>query len=278
MRTIQLALITVIFGLVAGYVLRAAQIQEGFTPQGSPSSADPPLLGSTATNGAPTEDEDDPRDLPWFASWSRVDAVARDGQICAPTYVENGPDGTTIITTSPSCESGMPHTRAGDRIVIPSSVTLTDRADVLAHELIHIRQKRHPEAWLKFYRSAWAFTFAPIPPREMPAEIVSARRANPDTWDPRSGGPWACWRNRWWPVPVYKNPDAPQLRNCATVWWDSATGEVLTAPPAEWIQFFGRPSQDEHPHEIAAVKIVAEETATEAGRRLLGWFKAQPHS
>lgn len=276
MYIVQLALITVIFGLVAGYILRptnaGSETQEGFAPIGTASSADPPLLGSATSS----DDEDDPRDLPWIASWSRVDAAAREGQICAPTYVENGPDGTTIVTTSPSCEAGMPHTRAGDRIIIPASVALADRAEIIDHELIHIHQKRHPAAWLKFYRSGWAFTFSPIPPREMPAEVTESRRSNPDTWDPRSGGPWACWRNRWWPVPVYTDPVTPRLRECITVWWDSVTGEILTAPPAEWIQFFGRPSQDEHPHEIAAVKIVAEESATEAGRRLLGWFKAQP--
>jgi hypothetical protein len=285
MRTVQLVLVAVIFGLIAGHFLRQAQTEEGFEDkekglQGSPSSADPPLIGSTTTNGSPTEDDDDPRDLPWIASWSHADAAAREGHICAPTYVEIGPDGTTILTTSPSCEAGMPHTLAGDRIVIPSSVALADRSDILAHELIHIHQKRHPEAWLKFYRSSWAFTFAPIPPREMPATIVAARRSNPDTWEPRSGGPWACWRNRWWPVPIYKDLKTPHLRDCVTVWWDASTGEVLTAPPEDWVLFFGQPSQDEHPHEISAVKIVNEETSTEAGRRLLGWFRsqAQPHS
>jgi hypothetical protein len=47
------------------------------------------------------------------------------------------------------------------------------------------------------------------------------------------------------------------------------------APPEEWTLFFGRPSQDEHPHEISAVMLVAEDTATESGRRLLNWFRAQ---
>jgi hypothetical protein len=74
---------------------------------------------------------------------------------------------------------------------------------------------------------------------------------------------------------VYTDPKNPKLRDCVTVWWDQWRREVLTTPPSAWSQFFGRPAQDEHPHEIAAVMIVAEDTQTEAGRRLLNWWRTK---
>jgi hypothetical protein len=64
----------------------------------------------------------------------------------------------------------------------------------------------------------------------------------------------------------------PTLRESATVWWDSWTNSVLTAPPIAWTEFFGHPDQSEHPHEIAAVMIVNNDTQTEAGRRLNNWW------
>jgi hypothetical protein len=78
---------------------------------------------------------------------------------------------------------------------------------------------------------------------------------------------------RYWPVPVYQDPKVPALRNAVTVWWDDLQQTILTTPPAAWTSFFGNPSQDEHPHEIAAVKIVAADTSTEAGRRLMNWWR-----
>lgn len=287
---IQLILLAVTIGVVAGhFLLRPAtdSVESFRNPLAEPVPAPTGEEGTTIETdtdtladvsgldaGANDEDEDDPRDLPWIASWNAADRSARDGQNCRPKYFEVGPNGTTIVTVSKSCESGMPHTLAGDRIVIPDSVREPARTEVIAHELVHIHQRRYPSLWLKFYRGNWDFTFAPQPPREMPVSVITARRSNPDTWDPAGGGPWACWRGRWWPVPVYRDPVRPRLRETETVWWDQTTGDILREPPAPWAQFFGRPAQDEHPHEIAAVKIVAEESATEAGRRLQTWWRA----
>jgi hypothetical protein len=245
-------------GLLIAYLLQPSSTVEGFI--------------------APIEDppEDDPRDLPWIASWSPADRAARRGQNCAPTYTEAGPDGTTILTTAKSCEAGMPHTRPGDRIIIPDSVPLPDRATTIAHELIHIHQRRHPADWQRFYTRAWSFQLSVEPPPDMPASLRGARRSNPDTWYPEGGGPWACWMGRWWPVPVYKDPVAPQLRDATVVWWDAWRATTAKEPPTSWIQFFGAVAQPEHPHEIAACLIVAgeESRVTEAGRRLLDWWEA----
>jgi len=216
------------------------------------------------------ESDDDPRDLPWIASWSAADRFARQGHNCAVKYTKGGPDGTTLITTSKSCESGMPHTRAGNRIVIPDSIPEPLRAEIIAHELIHIYQRRYPAQWAKFYATNWSFILHTAPPASMPRSAVMARRSNPDTFEQ----PWACWMERYWPVPVYTNPQAPSLREAITVWWDDKDGELLKMPPTAWTTFFGDPSQNEHPHEIAAVMIVSGDTWTEAGRRLLNWWKS----
>lgn len=215
------------------------------------------------------ESDDDPRDLPWIASWSAADTFCRQGHNCAVKYIKEGRDGTNIITTSKSCEAGMPHTRAGDRIIVPDSIPEPFRAEIIAHELIHIYQRREPAPWADFYRRNWSFTLQKTPPPSIPPSIREARRGNPDTFEI----PWSCWLGRYWPVPVYTNPQTPDLRDAVTVWWDEREKKVLTEPPANWTAFFGRPSQNEHPHEMSAVMIVAADTSSEAGRRLMNWWR-----
>ena len=214
--------------------------------------------------------DDDPRDIPWIVSWSPVDKKAREGHNCTPTYTEAGPSKTTLITTSKSCEAGLPHTRAGDRIVIPDNIRNTDREEIIRHELIHVYQARNPALWRDFYSKQWAFELFEKPHNDMPAAIVQAKRGNPDTFRT----PWSCWKGRWWPAAIYTSIETPDLRNAITVWWDSWKNEISKKPPAEWIAFFGPQSQDEHPHELAAVIITAEDTGYEAGRRLLSWWES----
>jgi len=213
-------------------------------------------------------EEDDARDIPWIASWSRADRRARDGQNCDVKGIMDIGDGISLVTVSKSCEAGMPHTRAGDRIIMPDSISVADKGPIIEHERIHIYQRRKPEAWAKFYKLAWAFTLHKTPPTNMPTSVREERRSNPDTYEV----PWPCWKERYWPVPVYKDPENPQLRVATTVWWDEQDRELLSNPPPGWSVFFGKPSQDEHPHELAAVMIVAEDTATEAGRRIMDWW------
>ena len=255
------------------YILRIRQI-EYFT-QANNSHPLPDAQYSDRTNM--TGEDDDPRDLPWIASWSPADRQARRGQDCLKTYIENGPNATTILTTPKSCEDGMPHTRTGDRIIIPDSTLMVDRHRIIKHELIHISQRRHTKAWCKFYKEAWSFTLQANPPKDIPSSLKDARRSNPDTWCPKMGGPWSCWRERWWPVSIYDNMAQPTLKESHTVWWDSRTQQILTTPPDEWTAFFGHPTQDEHPHEISATLIVAECTSSEAGRRIMNWWNACPY-
>jgi hypothetical protein len=229
--------------------------------------------GPAADQAPPTVDEggeDDPRDLPWIASWTPADRAARRGQNCHPTYTENGPHGTTILAAAPSCEGGMAHTRPGDRIVIPVSVPLAHRDTTIRHELVHIHQRRNPDAWATFYRRNWSFTLNQAPPAGLPDTLRLGRRSNPDTWTT----PWPCWQGRYWPVPVYTSATRPRLRDAVTVWWDDWRQAILAEPPQGWTEFFGAPSQNEHPHEIAAVAIVDEDRDTEAGRRLAAWWES----
>ena len=250
----------------------SGQPQPRSTAGGLPST---PYLNLVPRKQEDVYQEDNPLDLPWIASWSVADRYARRGNNCAILYTEEGPDGTTIETVSKSCESNMPHTQAGDRIIIPDTLLPAFKAEVLSHELVHIYQRRYPDVWWAFYKNQWAFQRHEGPPSGMPSSVVLAKRANPDTWDPAMGGPWTSWQGRWWPVPVYTDPKMPTLRAAITVWWDNATQEVLTESPASWRAFFGSPSQDEHPHEIAAVMVTAKDTSTEAGRRLLMWWNSK---
>jgi len=252
---IQILLTIVMVGIVVGFFFR--QVTEHFISGPIPELPTPYL----------EDTEDDPRDIPWIASMTPADKEAREGQNCAVKYTEKGSDGITIITTSRSCEAGMPHTREG-RIYLPDSITEAFRAEILAHERIHILQRADPDKWANFYRRNWSFILYNEPPKNIPTKILDAKRGNPDTFKE----PWPCWMGRYWPVPIYNNMESPTLRDTSTVWWDDYKQAILTTPPASWTTFFGTPSQDEHPHEIAAVMIVAGDTATEAGRRLLNWW------
>jgi hypothetical protein len=153
--------------------------------------------------------------------------------------------------------------------MIPDSIPEPLKAEIIAHELVHIYQRRHFDAWRLFYQRNWSFIIHDKPAASMPASLIEARRSNPDTF----GVEWSCWMGRYWPVPIYTSPDQPSLRDAVTVWWDEWQHKILKTPPTQWTTFFGRPSQDEHPHEMAAVMIVAADTSSEAGRRLMNWWR-----
>jgi hypothetical protein len=289
---LQFILLLAIAGLVVAHLMKPTirttkgtkgtkGTNEGFYGSGGDTDTSYDSTYQAGGDFPANEPIDDPRDLPWIASWTPADKAARAGQNCNPSYTEIGPKGTMIITTSKSCEAGMPHTLVGDRIMIPDSVVLPALATTIDHELVHIHQRRSADAWATFYRRNWSFNLQSTPPAHMPAELVEARRSNPDTWVPSGGvgvgGPWSCWMNRYWPVPVYTDPKQPRLRDTITVWWDEWKREILKQAPEAWTQFFGSPTQNEHPHEIAAVMITdetGESGSTEAGRRLMAWWSS----
>lgn len=287
MKPIQAVLLMAVIGLVVLQVWglwTSASVSEPFEDLVGPPPFDTTPVDPTYRTVGPnaihpaadvSPPELDPRDIPWVESWSAADHAARDGNNCNVHGQELGPDGTFIHTVSKTCEAGMAHTRAGDRIVMPDSIPMAMWADTLRHEMFHIYQRRWPAEWREFYRRQWRFEFHEEPPADMPASVIGARRSNPDTWDPATGGPWACWKGRYWPVPVYRDPQRPQLRDARTVWWDATMRKVLLEPPADWVAFFGRPDQEEHPHEIAAVLLATGDNSSEAGRRILSWWQLQ---
>ena len=215
--------------------------------------------------------EDNPLDLPWIASWSAADRKARGGQNCIALSSIEWDEDTHLEIVSKSCEAGMPHTRAGDRIVIPDSIPVALHADIIDHEMVHIWQRRRPKEWADFYQRNWSFVFHKEPASTMPAWMRNAKRSNPDTF--QTG--WPCWKGRFWPVPVYTNMEDPNLRDAKTVWWDEWQHRTLTEAPAEWKLFFGQPDQNEHPHEIAAVMIATGSNGSDAGRRLMDWWRSE---
>ena len=255
---IRLLMLAVIAGLVIARIWPSPVETEGFAN----TIADTPVL---------EEEMDNALDLPWLASWSAMDSAARKGQTCTVLSREPGPANTTIEIVSASCEAGMAHTRAGDRIVIPESIPLAARPDTIRHELVHIFQRKKPDVWADFYRRSWSFELFNEPPTGIPKEYVAARRSNPDTWTK----PWSCWMGRHWPVQIYKGAQSPQLRESRLMWWDSWRSQMTDTSPEGWTSFFGTQSQEEHPNELSAVLLTADDTATEAGRRLQAWWQSE---
>ena len=154
---IQSVLVIAVIGLAIAHLYIFLSRVEGFAggPLEKPEPYNPATVAETDAHGLPVTpyinidvagqdiyEEDNPLDLPWIASWSVADQAARRGNNCAPIYTEEGPDGTTIEIVSKSCEGEMPHTKEGDRIVMPDTLSDALRAEVLAHELVHIYQRR----------------------------------------------------------------------------------------------------------------------------------------
>jgi hypothetical protein len=203
------------------------------------------LTTSVAVNVEPLE---------WVKS--ALDKSARIGNTCG--VVESFPDtevpGAVVEIVDSSCESGLPHTTGKDRIRIPKATWENNsaewRAGVLRHERIHLLQRRQEAQWREFYKKEWQYTTHSDPPPEIGGEHI---RANPDTYPER----WACWRNRYWFVPVYQSTDTPTLRNTTTRIWDSQQKVWLDQTPYEWrVQFCTEggqcPYQSEHPAEMSA--------------------------
>ncbi len=194
-----------------------------------------------------------PQSIPVSPIWIRtpLDAKARQGHSCRvlESFVDPEFPTSTIEIVESSCEEGLPHTSDANTIRIPESVWNQGgrRANVLRHERIHLLQKRNPDAWINFYKTAWQYTLHTKLPDGFPD--ADAVRGNPDT-DP----PFACWAGRYWFVPLYTNREAPRLGDAKVRVWDAQTKQWVD-PPTAWNTLFcqGRcPHQWEHPAEISA--------------------------
>ena len=194
-------------------------------------------------------------DTDWSDNWTQLDFKAREGDNCYPIkkeYKKFGAINSWLWTMPTSCENGLPHTRNKDIIAIPEGFLQSRLPKTIEHEKIHLHQRRNPQVWKKFYKKYWNYEIFQNPPLSMPQELIKMKRANPDTND----APFACWKNKWWSVPIYKSVNELKFRDCKVKWWNQETNKIHSEPPNEWVSFFGsKVSQAEHPHEISAVYI-----------------------
>jgi len=191
-------------------------------------------------------------DMEWIQT--PLDQAARTGNSCRilDRFADPGLPGAIIEIVDATCESGLPHTVGTDRIRIPKTVwnaPVERRNHVLAHERIHLLQRRAPALWETLYRE-WEYTLHAEAPAGFPD--AEALRANPDTF-PK---PWACWRGRYWFAPLYASKEAPRIQDAPTRMWDAVEKKWVPLP-YEWrVRFCTErgdcPHQDEHPAEIAA--------------------------
>ena len=156
---------------------------------------------------------------------------------------------TEIVTMHPTAEAGLPHTRPPNLICIPKYFPEDRLEHTLAHELVHIDQRRRKYKWDAFFeREGWK----PIAESEIPQRWLSRCRMNPDTIDDRF---WA-WQNRYVPLPLFEREDKPDLRHVSIQWWDRETGIRQANAPQSFQKRYGlNPSQPEHPRELAAVEL-----------------------
>ena len=191
----------------------------------------------------------------WSENWTSLDYQARKNANCEPIekkFKKLGAIDSWIWTMDKSCENGLAHTRASNIIAIPENLEINQVNKIIEHEKIHLHQKRNPNAWKNFYKKYWNYEIHKSPPLLMPSELIKMKRANPDTYD----APYACWKNKWWSVPIYKSYDDLKFMDCIIKWWNQETNEILNDSPDEWKSFFGNNvSQTEHPHEISAEYI-----------------------
>jgi len=189
-------------------------------------------------------------DYDWSKSWSKYDKEARKNADCKPIdkiHLKLGNVATWVWIMPKSCEQGLPHTRGIDVIAIPLNFPQELLPPLLEHERIHLLQRMMPDSWAKFYRQKWDYTIYKEAPFGMPSDLVKFKRGNPDTSD----APFACWKSRYWSVPVYSTELS--LKDAKIKWWDQETGSVSDAAPDEWTKFFGSMThQCEHPHELSA--------------------------
>lgn len=156
---------------------------------------------------------------------------------------------TEIVTMHPTAEAGLPHTRPPNLICIPKYYPEEHMEHTLAHELVHIDQRRRKYKWDAFFeREGWK----PVSESDIPPRWLSRCRMNPDTIDDRF---WA-WQGRYVPLPLFEREDKPDLRHVSIQWWDKETGiRQGNAPQSFQLRYGSNPSQPEHPRELAAVEL-----------------------
>jgi hypothetical protein len=150
-----------------------------------------------------------------------------------------------IISLMPSADGGMPHTRPSSIICFPNPKQMLSTS-TLIHELWHVHQRLYKEKWAQTFESMgwskWDGT--------LPRALDDHRRFNPDTID----CPLWIFRNRFVPVPVFKDVMRPEMGEVFMWFYDAKNGTRITSIPLELeTEYPSMPaSAYEHPREIAA--------------------------
>jgi len=166
----------------------------------------------------------------------------------AKNYTEQWLGNTEIVTMNPTAEAGMPHTRPPNIICMPLYFPDTKKQETLAHEYVHIHQRRKTDEWNRFFqKEGWSR----IDPYELPERMVQRCRMNPDTIDQ----PFWSWKDRFVPMPLFEREDKPNLRQVVIHWFDKEAGVRQPEAPRSFLEKYGDAPQPEHPRELYAVEI-----------------------
>ncbi len=171
-----------------------------------------------------------------------------------------------------ACKEGLPHTTGPSTIRMIQRIWSGSRRDhVLAHEQIHLAQRRTVVDWADFYARAWGYKCQRDPPTSIPPDFVARLRPNPDTADT----PWAVWRGRYVFFPAFTAEGS--LAGAEVIVWDLENHRQVGIPEEWRTEFCGTgqcPHQYEHPHEISAEWLSAAERPTvPAAQKLFAWHK-----
>jgi len=157
-----------------------------------------------------------------------------------------------FVIMDPTADGGMPHTRAPNLICLPATLCTEGPAsasflETLAHEAIHVHQRRNAALWRQSLLSAG---WTPADPATLPPAVASRLRINPDTM----AAPLWAWESRHIPLPLFEPKVNPGLGDIRLQWLDQRTGALFPFAPPTFPQQ-GNASVLEHPYELYAYRL-----------------------
>jgi hypothetical protein len=162
--------------------------------------------------------------------------------------------GSEIIIMHSEADNGFPHTRPPNLICIPASLCKESEATkqfriTLAHEAIHVHQRKFPDLWNNFcIAEGWTW----IPATSIPSELRERARINPDTM----AAPFWAWETYLVPLPLFRPYRTATLANAVIEWYDIRSGALTEEFPRTFLAKYGSEiHQPEHPYEIYAEKF-----------------------
>jgi hypothetical protein len=177
--------------------------------------------------------------------------------------------GSEIVILNSEADIGFPHTRPPNLICIPAYLCKEEEATkkfriTLAHEAIHVHQRKFPNLWNNFCASeGWTW----IPSETIPSELRERTRINPDTM----ALPFWAWETYLVPLPLFRPYKRAALNNSVVEWYDIRSGSLVQEFPKTFLAKYGAEiHQPEHPYEIYAEKFSEDgvETVEELEKRM----------